>query len=237
MKTYLLQIIGAIFLTILALMGLGAALHVFLTLPMGPKGPEWVAAIGTVGTLIGTIWIATAQARAKRREQLATAIVAAADCMVRARNVVRSLAQVVHELSNPHEQPDDPKVGLGMCLRKLDERNLWTMGDIVPLVVLPKQTAANLAWVRAQVLSTRAELEKVIDVEQLFWNDVDLYVHGLIYHLNVTREAAERAHAECAAFLVKQGFQNAVPVYQRHHDTAREERQTVADDATSHSST
>jgi hypothetical protein len=72
MKEHVYRFVGAVFLTILALLGIGAFFHILVTLPLGDKAPEWLGTIGTwvggVGTVIAIF--ASLHLFKKQREQL-----------------------------------------------------------------------------------------------------------------------------------------------------------------------
>lgn len=180
----------------------------------------WVGSIGTVGTLIGTLWIATEQARIKRNEQLTLALVAAADLKVRVRNVIRSLAQTRDKLRTPLAQPDRVNEAFAECYRTFDDSDMWTTEELVPLVYLPNQTAAKLAWTGISVQSIKADLKKVSDGEHSEWDTIRLLTGVMIYEVNSVLDQATKAHADCVLFLAHHGFESAIPRYQPHFDTA-----------------
>lgn len=182
----------------------------------------WVGAIGTVATLVGTIWLATDASRTRRTEQLSLALVATAGLMVRLRNVVRALANARAALEAPLAQPDDPRATFAACFQGIDENDLWTAEELVPLVYLPNQIAARLAWIGTDVRTTKATFNKVSQEEDPSWDAIELLTRGLIYELNSSLASIGRVMSECTVFLMEHGFENAVPRYDPAYEKNRD---------------
>lgn len=108
------------------------------------KAAEWTGAIGTVGTLIGTIWLATAQTRRRDRDELLRAKLAGVGQMFRLAHAIRDITEVrntlqtlaICDLGGSH---------LMNCISKLSAIPLWTADELVPMIPLPGSTAARLA--------------------------------------------------------------------------------------------
>ena len=151
MKEQVLRFIGAVFLTILALLGLGAGLHVLMTLPFDGKGPEWVGAIGTVAALAWAIWLATAETRHRQQAERVMANLHGAGMLNRielARNSVHTLVKFLPITD------DVDSIDLNYYQGRLDSLNsleLWQVADLVPLVPLPHNTATKLAQAADQL--------------------------------------------------------------------------------------
>lgn len=165
MKEHVSRFIGVVLLTILALLGLGAAIHIMVTLPLAGKGPEWVGAIGTVGTLIGTIWLATKGERNKRKEALLVARLHAAGMFWKLSHLKLTVESVSNNL-DPGDAPDLNKK-ITSCRDILEKLILWSMADLVPLAPLPRGIAAKLAEVadRIHIAKTMLSHISILDIE------------------------------------------------------------------------
>ncbi|KQQ93653.1 hypothetical protein [Massilia sp. Leaf139] len=178
----------------------------------------WVGSIGTVATLAMTIWLATDASRTKRNEQLNLALVTAAHFKVRLRNVVRVLAQARNALATPLNQPDDPRVMFGDISQRFSDDDLWTADELVPLVYLPNQLAARLAWIGTRVRSLRLEYRNYsAATEPIEWDVMELLSRTITYELNESLAEIQRVMAELTNFQIKHNFEFAVPRYNQAH--------------------
>lgn len=139
--------IGAVLVVIVAALGIAAALHTFMSLPFdassgNDKRAEWAAAFGTVGALIGTIWIATSERRQKARHAHDLAIIAAAGLFIRIDNLHRVVHNSVLHFLDHIENARPIEYGLQANLLK----SFPTLADseIIPLVPLPHRVALRL---------------------------------------------------------------------------------------------
>lgn len=75
----ILHILGSLVMLIVAALGMLAALHIVLELPVWTlsKAAEWTAAIGTVGTLAASLWLATTETRRRRKDAIERAHIVA----------------------------------------------------------------------------------------------------------------------------------------------------------------
>lgn len=166
----------------------------------------WVGSIGTVGTLVGTVLLATSEGRAKREEQRALALVATAGFIVRLRNLLRGLANARAVLTEPLAQHDDARVTFAECFEFIEDHDLWTAEELVPLLYLPRQTAARLAKLGIDARTTKAKFKKASE-QDAPWDAVELLARVFVAELTSTLERAERVYVECTAFLVAHGFE------------------------------
>lgn len=159
MRHDLYRIIGFVLVTIVGLLGIAAFMHVLVTLPFQGKGPEWVGAIGTIGTLIGTIWLATSETRQRNRERLLVARLHAAGMFWR----LIGTHALITTLSEQFESSDARGLMriLSIWKQGLGELELWTVSDLVPLAALPNNTAAKLAEVADRVTFVRAMIDRM----------------------------------------------------------------------------
>jgi hypothetical protein len=174
----------------------------------------WVGSIGTVATLGITIWLATDASRARRNEQLNLALVTTAAFNVRLRNIVRALENARTTLENPLDQPEDTRVMFADNSQRIDDHDLWTAEELVPLVCLPNQLAARLAWIGTNVRSTKAFLKKIGDqAEEPAGDVVEALARNLVYDLNESVTEIQRVMVEFANFQLEHGFEHAIPRY------------------------
>jgi hypothetical protein len=166
----------------------------------------WVGSIGTVATLAGTVWIANTAERKKEREQLNLALISAAGLVVRLQNVHHALASAENGLPADWDAPDDARTAYAECLRVIDSVGLWEAQDLVPLVHLPNQAAANLAWVLTNIRSTRAFLQQMSKGDPLPWVGVEKINMDLSRQLQANMASLDHAQHDCVSFLVKHGF-------------------------------
>jgi hypothetical protein len=158
MKEQVLRFIGAVFLTILAMLGIGAALHIFLTLPWEGKGPEWAGAIGTVATLIGTIYLARAETRRRERNERTIARLHGASMSPKIENALVGLTSAATML-HLARTGDRATTYYAECASKLDKIEFWSIDEITPLAPLPFNTAIKLAEAPAIVHSVARGLD------------------------------------------------------------------------------
>lgn len=157
MKDVVLQFVSAVFLTILAFLGLGAAVHIFVTLPFGEKGPEWVGAIGAVGALIGTIVLARQETVRRRRQERDEAVVAAAFMDLQFIDYLGILRGVLDGLSLPVQDDfENPWEQYAASLRRCPR---WTREEIQPLIYFGSHVAADLAVAQEYVRAAAEQLD------------------------------------------------------------------------------
>lgn len=167
MRHDLYRLIGVILATIVGLLGVAAFLHVLVTLPLKGKEAEWVGSIGTVGTLIGTIWLATAERRDEHKRAKDRAYVAAIGLQMKVADVKNALqAAVEHFL-------DDFQSGFGLEYGKqaaiLQSAGTWTDEEIVPLIVMPNRVCARLAHARSVIAKCVNDLGKAEETKTYSW--------------------------------------------------------------------
>lgn len=130
---------------IVSAVGALAIVHLLLTLPFpSGKEPEWVGAIGTVLTLVGTIWLATNETRNRERDELQRARLRAAGLLLRVLNVRNAFAEVQSAALATVLSTDD-MVSFHELLVRIGRLPMWTIEDVEPLIPLPNNTAALLA--------------------------------------------------------------------------------------------
>jgi hypothetical protein len=182
----------------------------------------WVGAVGTVATLAMTIWLATDASRTKRDEQLNLALITAAHFKVRLRNVVRALASARVALETPLDQPDDPRSMFGESFRRFDDNDLWAAEELVPLVYLPNQLAARLAWIGIDVRSTQVLFKKLSEeAEPKSWDVMEFLARTIVYDLKRSLAEIQRVMVELTNFQLEHDFEFAVPRYNPTYEANR----------------
>ena len=116
----------------------------------------WVGAIGTLGALFGTIWLATSERRSRRRQEFALAQVTAASFAEQIRVTSHKLGYAIAALQNFAENP--AKANFAELHRVNEITEIWTPADTIPLVVLPKGVAMELSAVCTQFKTTQHNL-------------------------------------------------------------------------------
>ena len=125
----------------------------------------WVGSLGTVGTLVGTIYLATSQARELNREKLTVARLLASNMylrLVHAESLINGLNDIVDKCEKRGEEtPRD----LEFALELVDKVEIWKTDELIPLAVLPNNLAAKLVTVAAQLNVVRKILVMATDPE------------------------------------------------------------------------
>jgi hypothetical protein len=203
MKEQVLRFIGAVFLTILALLGLAAGLHVLMTLPFDGKGPEWAGAIGTVATLIWAIWLATAETRRRQHAERVLANLHGAGMVKRielARNSVHTLLTFLPITD------DVDAIGPDYYQERLDSLNrleLWQVTDLVPLIPLPHNTATKLAQAADQLHALKRLLKIGQDERSTASKDARVRTkNAILAGASVVRLQLRDAETECRKSIV-----------------------------------
>jgi hypothetical protein len=126
------------------------------TLQPGDKG-TWAGALGTVATLIGTIWLATSEARRRQRQEMEMAKLAACSLRFKVQRVRNALAKYdlqVARVRNEGRTPD--YLSYVSELRAAGE---WTREEVAPLVVLERDLAYRLELTREHIRHSIKQME------------------------------------------------------------------------------
>lgn len=123
---------------------------VFISNPPSTPGDNaaWAGAIGTVGTLAGTIWLATAADRRRLREESSRAVIAAHALDLRIKSAWRIVREAIAILENESIQGFQ-YVKVADSIAKA---SLWTDEEVLPLLILPRNVAAELVGTRDVVV-------------------------------------------------------------------------------------
>lgn len=160
----------------------------------------WVGAIGTVGTLAGTIWLATAESRRRHEEKVTLAIVVAVDWIFRLMFIqacVASAIKTLHVESDDFDLPD-----YASCIKTLDAIDAWSSADVAPLIVAGRDIATNLMSASSNI---RGSIPLIKRIEERVTHDVVAHTTGVEKNIaNRLRFASEKLNAasqELAIFL------------------------------------
>lgn len=202
MKEQVYRLIGAVFLTILALIGIAAILHILMTLPWEGKGPEWVGAIGTVATLIGTIWLATESERAKRNEARDRAFVAASGLMLILKKVRAALETATDHFSDQFFE--ERGFEYGIQARLIEECGVWTEEQILPLIAIPNHVCAHLARARADIFDIVKTLLEMQEIQGYSWvqESKQRRDDDFLYRIGDCCDTVSFCIRECRKFIV-----------------------------------
>lgn len=119
---------------------------VFISNPPSTAGDNaaWAGAIGTVGTLAGTIWLATAADRRRLREESSRAVLAAHALHLR----IKSAWEIVREAIKTLESVSIQGFQYAKAADTIDNALLWTDEEVLPLLILPRNVAVELVATR-----------------------------------------------------------------------------------------
>lgn len=112
MRDDFLKTVGLFVLGLVILIGVFAAIHLLSISPIWSEvGAAWAGAIGTVATLVGTIWLATAESRRRKHSEAMRASIVAAALAPKLLLFLNQLNTVYYRMGNrnphtdPHESP------------------------------------------------------------------------------------------------------------------------------------
>ncbi len=171
---------------------------------VGLKGgdwPAWVGAVGTVATLMGTIWLATAQTRQKARDDLTLARLHAAGMVNRLGYACSAIGKTCRTFETSLTTPIDLYIGHWLEIQKeLSSIRLWNTSELVPMVTLPKNTAAKLAQAADELQTVIAEISQVIaQYDSMDHEKRENKTKFLLVLLRSVLEYTEEAATTCSA--------------------------------------
>jgi len=121
----------------------------------------WTGGIGTVFTLVGTIWLATDQARKTEKANeiiarlhvvaLNTRVHQASEACRRAGILFESMRGLAHSAT-----------GIDDVREKINGISLWTLNELIPIAMLPTNTAATLADALGEIAKLHSSLEQKV---------------------------------------------------------------------------
>lgn len=165
----------------------------------------WVGSIGTVATLIGTIWLATESERKRRREELDKATLAAARMLVQIPVIRASFTTVrsflIHSLFGTDPRPDYIQAA-----KILQDTGTWSVADVDLLVHLPGQTAAKMEMTRSRIELVGRSLLTAASSHRFDASQAGPFHGSMETMLNSADKELEEHFEICRRFLGKHGF-------------------------------
>ena len=124
----------------------------------------WIGAVGTVGALIGAIWIAREAERNSRRAQMDLARVTAVEFQLLLPDLISWVGTVSEKLISCIEYgiSDDD---LDYCVKRLRTFPAWETAKLATLVCLPGHVASKLCLASITIARCADELDVVRTVE------------------------------------------------------------------------
>jgi general stress protein CsbA len=121
----------------------------------------WVGAIGTVGTLIGTVILATAETRRRHREEMQLARISAAALLPRLIDAESCIKSVVRDLDGeaPSENFREITSAFG---ERLDELVLWKPDEMRTLIALLENDSAHLAIAAKKIEMQKEKFSRIV---------------------------------------------------------------------------
>lgn len=206
MKEDWYRVIGWILVAIVALCGVAAALHILVNVLPRSGAADWVVAVGTIGTLVGTIWLATSQRRVQRRQDFDRAFVAIAATESRITKVYEALDRAVEHFTDELSRNNGFKYEIQANL--VENAGMWTDDQILPLIVLPNHVCAKLAATRP-IIADCVKMMRELEITQSYsWVQESKaeYDRKLLVPLLRCRNTLRICLDECHAFATRSGY-------------------------------
>ena len=164
----------------------------------------WVGSVGTVGTLIGTVWIATSERRKRESEALDLATVSAADILFKLMEVRKGLQVCIEGLAVIDANPWH---AMRNCANVISGVTMWTTPELAAIALLPKRVAATLAICGADIDWCKRILSRNADLP-LNHPHGDFITTARMVSSRFTSIMAtlDRNQEEITMFLVRTGF-------------------------------
>jgi len=157
----------------------------------------WTGGIGTVGTLIGTIWLSTAQSRKESRAETTLARLHAVGLIVRLQVVAHTLDLACMELEFVSAENYNGN-RLENAKAQIATIVVWSLEELIPLAPLPDFIAAKLASARARITSFPAFAESVMRMSGLQTPEQRFqYANELLKEIRITKTLVESAQSGC----------------------------------------
>lgn len=198
MRREMYRVFGIIVFGLVIVLGLLAAAHMIINLPIPEgKGAEWTGAFGTVATLIGTIWLATASERIRRNEARDSAIVTAAALQMKLLSMVHALQHAIDHFYDDTDRECGLQYGIHANL--IQSAGSWSNEEILPLVVLPNHVCARLASARSLIEHCTREMLELETTQGYSWvQETKAFTDGkILAALIQSRDAVVFSLSEC----------------------------------------
>lgn len=179
------------------------ALHNWPRLTIADWG-TWVGGVGTVFTLGITIWLATEAERQRHRDELDLAIIAAAKFVLQVPRTQTALRAAIREIPKARSGSFGP-VYID-CANMISRAEIWTGEELKPLVRVPGNIAAKLAFISVRLKTCVAALHEASEKEGLAMRDVITMEPILLRQLQSALDELNAPGAALMEFLVENGL-------------------------------
>lgn len=161
MLTNAYRLSGLVALWVVIAYGVTALVKLLADWSVTPVNAEMLAAVGTVGTLIGTIVLASMSSWTRRQEQTLTAELHAVAMRARLREARFHIHQVYKRLHHFISGIDPNRADFEGMLATLREIEIWEIDEIIPFAPLSDGAAARLAASAGEIRQVIAGFEAV----------------------------------------------------------------------------
>ncbi len=117
----------------------------------------WVGAVGTTGTLIGTIWLATEEKRERSRRELDLALVVCGGIILKIAEIQVKMVAIGETLQTT--TPGD-RTDIEWCAETLADLPEIESNDLAALIVLPNNLATKVATLLTELDWCKKEITK-----------------------------------------------------------------------------
>ncbi|MCC6071428.1 hypothetical protein ACFSQU_17965 [Massilia sp. GCM10020059] len=155
------RITGLVVLWVVIAYGVTALVKLLMDVSRAHVDAELLAAVGTVGALIGTVVLASMSSWSRAREQTLTAELHAVAMRPRLREARHQIHQAYKKLHQFTSGMDPNPADFEQMLAMLREIHLWQIDEIVPFAPLSDGAAARLAASAGEIRQVIAGFESV----------------------------------------------------------------------------
>lgn len=164
----------------------------------------WVGSVGTVGTLIGTVWIATSERRKREAEAHSLASITASAILFKLMEIRKALHACCDALASPLENPWST---MRICASVIGEAQMWTTHELALLALLPNHLATTLSICGADIDWCRRTLVQTsnmpLDHDPLEFDKTRI---TLANRLKLIMRTLDQKQEDVVHFLAKAGF-------------------------------
>jgi hypothetical protein len=165
----------------------------------------WVGGIGTVGTLVATIRLATESERRRRQEQLNLAMISAARFALWI-PLVQSGMSTAQTFLAEYKIGTDPRPAFKRALLTVENAALWNSNDLLPLVHLPDHAATHISLISPKIEWVISSLRAASTSETLVFSEAPGAIEILQRNIQHVVDALEGPKEVCITFLEAHGF-------------------------------
>lgn len=167
----------------------------------------WVGSIGTIGTLMGTLWLATREQARRSHSERSLALVTVAALTFRIPLIRNQLDYIGAKLISDLQHPGTTDYqSISLIMNALP---IWKPEELAHLVVLRDDLAARLAFAAAQIDTVRILFNQV--AEMRVYTDP---LHNRLFNLsalpqiNSPIEILDDCFNRCRRYMDETGFSN-----------------------------